>query len=375
MLWQQAGRWPGLWLLAPVPLAPLLIVPLRRLWPAPFLLIPALILPGEHNLDLRLSLPPGRWTQPVTSVSCSGSILPLPDRDTAWCADEAGQQVFRFRLSTGRVTARIPLPEAARVLAAGPEEAWVAQNPLRGLIRVRAGGQRSPLRINFPAQGALDQAGRLWVIAQSDTLFVADPELRALRQADGLLSNTANAVKLAPDTFGNRGLAPDGTVWVGSIGGASYLPPGGRWGTLSRREGLPGPVRDLAFAPDGTVWFLWEYAGGSAGWGASGWRGGVWQHLPLGKATGLALPAGQGDSLAVDGHGRLWFTAVNYARGESLLGVVAPDTGDMQLYRLGPFVLRNGVSLPAVSGVLRDGTGGIVLYFAGDPPWWLHWRS
>jgi hypothetical protein len=188
-----------------------------------------------------------------------------------------------------------------------------------------------------------------------------------MRRADGLLTNTAAAVRVSPA----------GDVWVGTVGGASVLRAGqSAWETVSVDANVPALVINFAFAPDGTVWMLWQprpgYLGPSA-WAASGLRpDGGWTHLPLGPDTGLDLPLAE-DALAASGDGRVWFVSQSIPRRERYLGVVVPGEAP-QVYSLGPFPFNgpwaygNGLWRDTY-GVIPDGTGGVLVYAGPEVPW------
>lgn len=362
----QSLYWPGWWLIALAPLGPALIVALPRTWPAPLLLLPVALAMGGRALQTRETLPPGRWFTPVTGATCTSRVHLDLDRSAAWCADGANGQVYRFDPRSGWVAFQAQVESAAWVAAANSQQAWVLQNPARGLIHLDEAGQ-SRLRINLFARGAVDRDGRLWVIDLVGTLYVAEAAgLRALRSRDGLLANTANTVKVAPD----------GGVWVGSIAGASHLPAGeSAWRNFSRRQGLPGSVKNIAFAPDGSPWFLWETLSADHGrivWGVSRQADGAWERYELGGRTGLDTPTFE-DALAVDGLGRVWFTAPSYVRRQAFLGVLTPNIGQVSLYLQGDFVPSGLIAYPPALGVVDDGQGGVYLYNPSHAPL-RHWK-
>lgn len=361
------GRWPGLWLVVPALFAPLTIVPSRRL-SLPLLLLPLPLVSGLHALELRGALPPGRWSTPLTAATCTNSVQLDLARTSAWCADDVHGLVFQFDPHTGIVREELRVVDAGRVFAVGSDHAWVVENPVRGLLRVQA-GRLLRQRIDYPRQGVVDAEDRLWFIGVSSVLGVVEPGALVtwFDTSDGLLSNTANVVKAMPD----------GSIWVGSVGGVSFKPGGSeRWVRLGRAEGVPGQVHDIAVSADGTAWFLWnDFTShrGTGVWGVSQWRAGNWQHFELGAPTGLDAPASP-DALAIDGYGRVWFTAVSYRQQANFLGILDPRALQVTLYPLGPFVPTRDplVFVPGPHGVLDDGQGGIYLYNPSRDPlrWW-----
>jgi hypothetical protein len=184
----------------------------------------------------------------------------------------------------------------------------------------------------------------------------------------GLLDDFAQALSVSPG----------GDVWVGSLRGASVLPAGsGQWQMVGEAAGVSGPVVDIAFGPDESVWLLWGVrSSNNAHWGVSvGRLGGTWQHLPLGQQTQAELPLST-QPLAVDRHGRAWLATQSLARREKLLVVVSP-AGTTATYLLGEFP-RTGPYAYGGSlwrdgyGVLSDGQGGIVLRAGHEGTWrWL----
>jgi streptogramin lyase len=243
------------------------------------------------------------------------------------------------------------------------------QYPAKGLVLVE-NGQQMQIKINFARQGTVDTEGRLWVIDVTGLLWVRLPtgEWKRLSSSDGLLDNTANVVKTSPD----------GSVWVGSIGGVSLLSAGSfEWQHVVRNYELPGSVQDFAFTKDGKVWYLWEAASAyrlRVRWGVSHWQDFEWRHFELGVDTRLDYPTSN-HAFTIDGLGRVWFVAPSYIQKNNYLGILEPNNGVISIYSLGPFDISKTerVPIPGYTGVIDDGSGGIFVYNPKFSPL-RHWR-
>jgi hypothetical protein len=366
-----AERWLEFAVMGMMLAAPLLLKPYRRQWLLPLLLAPPLTFLAVRAAAQSAPLPPGDWAAPLTGARCTGQIRIVAGQ--AWCANARTGAVYQFDLSTGVVTVEQHVPEGVRLFAANETRGWVQQNPARGLVAVEAHSIES-LRVLSAHTGAADLAGRLWVIdVGSELSLFEDGEGASVRAQDGLLNNTASRVKVSPA----------GDVWVGSIGGVSWLPAGeSQWRTLERGAGgLPGAVMNFAFAADGTVWLLWQArpgSGPSLDWGASAFTpDGALRHFELGAQNGLETPLFE-DALAADASGRLWIATQSIPRREKLLGIVRPDAGAaLTVYPQGRFATSGpyayGASLwRSAFGVVADGDGGVLLY-DGEAAW-RRWR-
>jgi streptogramin lyase len=370
VLSQQEIHWPGMRLILLALISPLLITlrSRKRLWLTPLLLLLIVLVFGRQSLKLRGALPSGHWSTLMTGASCSSTVQLELDRKHAWCTDESTGQVYRFSPRTGFIDQGYHVEYGSQTFSANANQAWIMQNPLRGLVLVENGSQVQ-VKINLPRQGALDPEGRLWVIDVSGFLWVSrrGEEWTRIKAVDGLLDNTARFVKIAPG----------GSVWVGSYSGVSILSPGEtNWRYITRSDGIPGTIIGIAFGANGETWYLWERISAyqeNSRWGVSRWDGYRWIHIELGKKTGLDIPSSQ-NAMAIDGLGRVWFVAPSFKQHTNYLGVITPYNGVITLYTLGPFELApRGYPVPGFHGLLEDGDGGIFLYSPTFAPI-RHWR-
>jgi len=370
--WAQPERWIEFAVCGCAAAAPVLVAPHKRRWLAPlFLLFPVMFV-FVQSLSLSARLPPGRWETPITGARCRGQIR-IQGR-AAWCANAGMATVYKFDARSGVVDLEIRIEEAARVFAANAERAWVQQSPARGLILVDAATAAStPIRVLSAHSGAADPANRLWVIDVGDELSVyVEDEVNQLRSRDGLLNNTAAAVRISPG----------GDVWVGSLGGLSWLPAGETyWVTADQGAGLPGAIRNFAFeaAPEAGVWLIWQGRGLQA-WGVIrlGEDGSLSNLIDIGNLMHLEFPLAE-DAIAVDVYGRVWFVTQSIPAREKYLGIYTPGVDPpVELYSLGmfptsgPYIYGGGLWKSSY-GVVSDGEGGILLFNDVSTPW-RRWR-
>jgi len=365
-------RWLDFALMGLILTAPLWLIPYRRQWLAPILLVPPMLILLGQAFTLRAALPLGQWSTPLTGARCTGPVKTLAAK--AWCLSVFTGAVYQFDLNTGVVNQEAHVPEGARLFTLTDSSAWVQQIPARGLVRVSADGLEL-IRVPSAYSGAAEAEGGLWVVdVGTELTFYADGQRANVRSGDGLLNNTANVVKVSPP----------GEVWVGSIGGVSVL-RAGQWETYDRAAGVPGAVINFAFSqePEGATWLMWQARpgyGALSDWGVSLLTAeGVQRHLELGALTGLEAPRAE-DALAVDGEGRLWFVTQSIPKREKYLGIATPTPDlSVELYSLGKFATSGpyqygGNGLWQTSfGVVADGAGGILLYNGETQPW-RHWR-
>ncbi len=398
VLVNQAFPSPAMWAAAPALLCPALIIPFRRLWAASLLLLPMALAMGGQAYALRSHLPAGDWTRPITKVRCTSQIQLSLDGKAAWCADSLSERVFRLDPYTGRVSLEVEVASVYDVLAADGARAWVYQNPAQGLVLVEA-GQQTAVALNFAYQGAAQADGSLYAIDHSGALLRARPgeDARRVTLVEGLLNNTANVVRVAPD----------GTTWVGSVGGASYSPAGSaRWQVIPRGEYLPGPVRDISFGPGGSVWMLWSYlaaSGNTVVWGVSSRLCGT--EMPCDPASTAGGDEGQPGSWTVttfrgftpfrklvrkpepggfyvDDRNTAWLILLDYAKREAVLAIFQLSEGGSVtsrssslrgVYSLGAFAPPGFAGLAGAYGLVPDGRGGVLLYVGETGPL-RHWE-
>ena len=99
---------------------------------------------------------------------------------------------------------------------------------------------------------AVDAKGRVWFATEGGVSMFDGKSWRAWTQADGL--GVARAER------GNYILsvhaAKDGSIWAGTWGGGAARFDGGRWTSLTAKDGLAGNiVYSIAQEADGTLWF------------------------------------------------------------------------------------------------------------------------
>lgn len=99
---------------------------------------------------------------------------------------------------------------------------------------------------------AVDAKGQVWFATEGGVSMFDGKSWRAWTQADGL--------GLARAERGNYILsvhaAKDGSIWAGTWGGGAAHFQGGRWSSLTAKDGLAGNiVYSMAQEADGTLWF------------------------------------------------------------------------------------------------------------------------
>ena len=119
---------------------------------------------------------------------------------------------------------------------------------------------------------AFDHDGNLWAVGSGGAIRWAPTGSTYTRYTteDGLISNDARAVAVAPD----------GTVWVATGDGASCF-DGERWATYTTENGLAGnDVLAITAVPDGALWFgVWG--------GVSRFDGEEWTTYTVGDGLGV----------------------------------------------------------------------------------------
>jgi len=300
--------WLGPSLLGILFLVPLAVIPHRRYWLAPLTLLPLVLFFGSHALQLPNELPAGRWSTVISGSDCNTQVRFSVDRGRAWCVDGVRGQVAQFDSWTGLVQNINYLERAYQVFAADRETAWVAQYPYNGLVRYSE-DEVALFRFSLVRDGAVDLSGNLWMTFSNRELGKFSPERVASPSAmrAPVVDFVGRPESLLNRTASNLMVLPDGSIWVASIGGASFLLPGAEnWQTIGRDDGVSAPVRQVARGPDGALWFLWDSHKSGPDfdrWGISKLDRGSWLHFPIGEQTGLSPPPTP-DSLAIDAANR-----------------------------------------------------------------------
>jgi hypothetical protein len=110
---------------------------------------------------------------------------------------------------------------------------------------------------------------RLIALALS-VLAVAPATASVSPAVDGVFTSTRYVTAIA--------LAPDGTVWAGTMGGVLSRGPDGRWRKFTRADGLPSHEVLGLVVEDDTVVVVFPQASAS-------WRDGRWQVGPRDSST------------------------------------------------------------------------------------------
>ena len=143
-------------------------------------------------------------------------------------------------------------PAAGGMVAMGPDGAWQFQKGVWSRMDDRWSRN---VRAVAPGQG-----NDLWIGTGVGLYHHCASGLRLYYREDELISGELTALAYAPD----------GRLWIGSLGGVDVYENGTRIAHFTGKEGLPHyDVRSLTFAPDGVLWI------GTA-LGAARYDGRVW---------------------------------------------------------------------------------------------------
>jgi len=187
--------------------------------------------------------------------------------------DEAGQEWASYTIADG-------LPQdSVRALAVAPDGALWAGTWGGGIARFDGERWVSYTIAGGPAGNGIQSiavapdggapGGAVWFatwgsgVSRFDDLpDHAGAQWTTFRSGDGLASNYIYAIAIAPD----------GTVWAGTTGGASRLSPADEtWASYTVADGLgSADVISIAVAPDGAVW-LGTWGGGASRFGGHRW--------------------------------------------------------------------------------------------------------
>ena len=174
-----------------------------------------------------------------------------------------------------------------------------------------------------------DREGTIWVATADGLDRFHDSPVRSLSERDGLSSTSATSVLAARD----------GSVWIGTADGLDRWKDGRI--TVYRTRSDPG-------LPDDLIQSMFEDERGRI-W-VSGYRGlAVFEQ---GRFTAVpAVPAGNKNSIAGDGHGGLWLSLWLTPKGEGLVHLVGGRTIEQ--------VSWETVGGGPGSGLVSDSDGGV----------------
>lgn len=260
----------------------------------------------------------GRITQFSSTAPEPAEIVQLRiDRaGHVWVGSDRG--VFRIQEGSDAMQ---PVPAPAGFPAQGLTRSW--QDPADRLWIARGGQLFCDGLQVLSSPGEIldvyfDHAGIAWVSTLRDSLYaLSAPRVDTIDKSDGLRSDNVYGIDVAPD----------GTLWIGALGGGIHaLRPDGRIDRYGPAQGLPGEnTHAVAVSPDGEVY-------------TATYRPGL-RRLPFGAKTfePVALPLqlahAQVLSLSFDDRRRLWIGTGNgvWRRDTAGWRRIWPDTGSAQV--------------------------------------------
>ncbi|MFI0164862.1 S41 family peptidase [Streptomyces sp. NPDC017095] len=163
---------------------------------------------------------------------------------------------------------RVRLPE---MLGSTGQVAYVTDAPGADAIEIahlpRASGDRAPRRLACGALGrvlelAADPLGERLAVASHDgrLLLIDVGQETAAQDGPDATATTGDDAQDAPDAAATTGDAQDGPDATASAAGAGPRESAGPSGVTELVRSVNGPVRDLAFSPDG-CWLTWSHPG------------------------------------------------------------------------------------------------------------------
>ena len=243
--------------------APLLVIPYKRLAYLPLAILALSGVAGWQAANLRLRLPPGRWSTPILAAEC-GPLFNDISENLGWCVNASDGDLYRLQLDTGAIRSRTKLEGAYFILAADESDLWVMRDLPYGVTHVF---QDQVEEVTLPSamfnirRAALGTDSTFWVVSWAGYLFSFPEHELSVEWNRG--NGLAGAVEIAPN----------GSVWLGSSDGASRVyPDQSGWETFLSDDKWKGAVYDFAFGLDGSVWILWgrQYQASSTGqWGGT----------------------------------------------------------------------------------------------------------
>lgn len=259
------------------------------------------------------------------------SLAFAPD-GTLWVGGSTGL----MRYSGGQWMFYDVLADVNEMELAADGTLWLGQAAMGGGSLCHFDPQTEACLVEFPTPDnegilalTLDEQGRpLFGTNKGVYLFdeAAETAVPFINESDMLLSNTVDALAIAPD----------GQLWLGTTAGIQVLDPAAPdmlWTTYTKADtpGLGGNWgKDIAFAPDGTAWIA--ITNGNA----SRYQAGAWQSFDTIYSY---------DSVAVDAENRAWFGK----KGKGIIVLNADGSPAMQL------TTAEGLPSNEVLALLADG--------------------
>ncbi|MBK7780296.1 MAG: hypothetical protein IPJ58_05810 [Ardenticatenia bacterium] len=254
----------------------------------------------------------------AVAVNLDGKLVYWPGVDLSRTDGDIAS-ALAARLGAGTVL--VPNPQGGVALAASEHPGWMMIGGPQSAAKTSL--QQDPAALPVvPRNLAFDAAGRAWLsdenavwqegsagwIRRDDERMLQQPHLPrwklpnvgpVLVSPDDVhwIGDGPKLLRISPDrrervtisaeqglTGGDvlcLGLAPDGTLWVGTTRGLAHLDAFGRWTTI-RGDDLPSPVvSDLAFDSQGNLWLALDSSDSSD----AGMRGGAVARVSVGQGV------------------------------------------------------------------------------------------
>ncbi|MET8978165.1 beta-N-acetylglucosaminidase domain-containing protein [Streptomyces sp. NPDC004539] len=198
-----------------------------------------------------IDLGSGKSTEIKTGAN-PGEVIVGPDGRTAYAANQGANTVSVIDVSTGTVTATVPVGKVPAGLALTPDlkTLWVA-NYTDGTVQ--------PVDTATLKPGTPVKVGKgpenLAVTPDGKTLYVPNIQANTVTPVDLATGRAGTAIKVGPRPF-NVVASPDGgTVYVSNSGGSSITPIDTATNTARPTFLVTGQAYGLTLSPDGrTLW-------------------------------------------------------------------------------------------------------------------------